>query len=203
MIWLSEIAARLPASSSPSAANARASATPLSAGSADSESASATANDVAVRPSDPGRRTTRATTACSASGENGLPIVSTTLDALAKRSSRSAACPRAIITTTGTRASAGWSVSWRQKSAASRPGMRPSSRISSGTARASRIKARADSPSAAASTRCPASESARSTTFCTVGLSSMTSRYSPGMGLVSSSRERRRPDWRRDCKSDS
>ena len=91
---LIEIASRSPASAWPSAAKARASAT---AASAERDSASSTAARTpgrcarVARPtgvsrpgpaSDVRLPTTCETTACSASGENGLPMKSTTLDGL-------------------------------------------------------------------------------------------------------------------------
>ena len=94
------MASRSPASANPSAANARASASPASV---DCASASRSAGLAGARAAEPA---SRPTIACSASGENGLPMLSATLGSLARRASRSPACPRVVISTTGTRASA-------------------------------------------------------------------------------------------------
>ena len=191
-ISLIEIASRSPASAWPMAANARASAT---AASAERDSASSTAArtpaEARVSASESVSRmpnlsevrlpTTCETTACRASGANGLAMKSTTLDALAKRASRSSPWPRATITTTGTRPSAASLANRRQISAASRLGISPSRRMRSGTVRASRTRVRPASSSEAVETTYPASDKASSMTFRTVGLSSITSRCPPGM----------------------
>jgi len=187
-ISLIEIASRSPASAwPPSAANARASAT---AASAERDSASSTAartpadaresaSDSVSRPpplADVRLPTTCETTACRASGENGLPMKSTTFDAFAKRDSRSSPWPRATIRTTGTRCRAGSAANRRQISAGSRFGISPSRRMRSGTVRASRTSASPAWSSDATETAYPACASASSMTFRTVGLSSITSR---------------------------
>jgi hypothetical protein len=194
---LIEIAPRSPASACPSAANARASSMVSSAerDSASSTAARIPANARAPLSSRPWSRagtpdvrlpTTCETTACNPSGENGLPMKSTTLGALAKRASRSAACPRATMTTTGTLASPGSPARRRQISAGSRFGIRPSRRMRSGTVRASRTSASAAVSSTAVATPYPASMSASSMTFRTVGLSSITSRCPAAMFAVRS-----------------